>query len=149
MKLHSLILPSRRLLVAGSVRRIISGLDLREPLNAGGVNFGDPVLELGGLDVFLNLAIFQSAFEGDELPLLEGLGELGYWGATEQKTRLRIQLASIIEPDGLRSGRNWGMATIRDRLGHVTATQRFGSIQYSSGTIVWPLQVIFRALSAA
>jgi hypothetical protein len=59
----------------------------------------------------------------------------GYWGATEQKTRLRIQVTSTIEPDGLRSGRNWGMAMIRDRLGHITATQRLGSTQYPSGTI--------------
>jgi hypothetical protein len=45
--------------------------------------------------------------------------DIGYWGATEQKTRLRIQVTSTIEPDGLRSGRNWGMAMIRDRLGHM------------------------------
>ena len=32
-------------------------------------------------------------------------------------------MTSTIEPDGLRSGRNWGMAMIRDRLGHITATQ--------------------------
>jgi hypothetical protein len=68
---------SRRLLVAGSVCWIIRGLDLREPLHAGGVDFGDPVFELGALDVFLNLAIPQSTFKGDELPLLEGFGELG------------------------------------------------------------------------
>jgi hypothetical protein len=37
-------------------------------------------------------------------------------GATEQKTRLRIQATSTIESDGLRSGRNRRMATIRDRL---------------------------------
>jgi hypothetical protein len=41
------------------------------------VDFGDPVFELGALDVFLNLAIPQGTFKGDELPLLEGLGELG------------------------------------------------------------------------
>lgn len=41
---------------------------------------------------------------------------LGYWGATEQKTRLRIQVTSTLESDGLRSGRNRRMATIRDRL---------------------------------
>jgi putative transposase len=29
--------------------------------------------------------------------------KLGYWGATEQKTRLRIQVTSTIEPDGLRA----------------------------------------------
>jgi hypothetical protein len=31
---------------------------------------------------------------------------LGYWGAMEQKTRLRIQATSHVESDGLRSGRN-------------------------------------------
>ena len=66
----------RRLLVAGSVCWIINGLDLREPLHAGGVNFGDPVLEPSALDVILNLTITQSAFKSDELPLLEGFGEL-------------------------------------------------------------------------
>jgi hypothetical protein len=54
----------------------------------------------------------------------------GYWGATEQKTRLRIQATLTIESDGLRSGRNRHMATIRDRLGDRTATQRLGSIKY-------------------
>jgi hypothetical protein len=43
-KLHSLILQSRRLLVVGSVRRIIGGLDFREPLHADGVDLCDPVL---------------------------------------------------------------------------------------------------------
>ena len=38
-------------------------------------------------------------------------------------------MTSTIEPYGLLSGRNWGMATIRDRLGHITSTQRLGSIQ--------------------
>jgi hypothetical protein len=61
--------------------------------------------------------------------------KVGYWGATEQKTRLRIQMTSTIEPDRLRSGRNWGMAMIRHRLAHMTATQRLGSTQYPSGTI--------------
>jgi hypothetical protein len=67
---------SRPLLVAGSVCRIISGLDLREPLHADGVDLGDPVLERGALTLILDLAIPQSTFEGDELPLLESLGEL-------------------------------------------------------------------------
>jgi hypothetical protein len=40
------------------------------------VDFGDPVLEGGPLDFILYLAMPESAFEGDELPLLEGLGEL-------------------------------------------------------------------------
>jgi hypothetical protein len=35
-----------------------------------------------------------------------------------------LWLGSTIEPDGLRSGRNWGMAMIRDRLGHITVIQR-------------------------
>jgi hypothetical protein len=55
---------------------IIRGLDFREPLHAGGVDFGDPVFELGALDLFLNLAIPQNTFKGDELPLLKGFGEL-------------------------------------------------------------------------
>jgi len=66
--------PSRRLLVAGSVCWIISGLDLREPLHAGGMDLCDPVLERGAL--ILYLAIPQGAFQGDELPLLESFGEL-------------------------------------------------------------------------
>jgi hypothetical protein len=62
----------RRLLVVGSVRRIIGGFYLREPLNADGVDLGDPVLEGGPFDLILHLAMPQSAFQGDELPLLEG-----------------------------------------------------------------------------
>jgi hypothetical protein len=72
---HSLILPSRRLLVVGSVRRIIGGLYFREPLNADGVDLGDPVLEGGPFDL-ISLAIPENAFQGDELTLLESLGEL-------------------------------------------------------------------------
>jgi len=64
-----------RLLVVGSVSRIISGLDLREPLHADGVDLGDPVFEPGALDVILYLAIPENAFQGDELPLLESFGE--------------------------------------------------------------------------
>jgi hypothetical protein len=56
--------------------RIISGFDLREPLHTGGVDFRDPVLERGALNLILYLAIPQGAFKGDELPLLESLGEL-------------------------------------------------------------------------
>jgi hypothetical protein len=67
---------SRRLLVIGSVSWIVSGLDLREPLHADGVDLGDPVLEGGSFDVILYLAIPENAFQGDELPLLESLGEL-------------------------------------------------------------------------
>jgi hypothetical protein len=36
----------------------------------------DPVLEGSALDLILDLAIPQSAFKSDELPLLERLGEL-------------------------------------------------------------------------
>jgi len=67
---------SRRLLVAGSVCGIISGFYLREPLHAGGVDLRDAVLERGALNLILDLAIPQGAFEGDELPFLESLGEL-------------------------------------------------------------------------
>ncbi len=67
---------SRRLLVAGSICWIVCGLDLREPLQAGGVDLGDPVLEPGALDVVFDIAIPQSAFKDDELSLREGLGEL-------------------------------------------------------------------------
>ena len=67
---------SRRLLVAGSVCWIISGLDLGEPLHAGGMDFGYAVFERSALNVIFDLAIPQSAFKGDELPLLERLGEL-------------------------------------------------------------------------
>jgi hypothetical protein len=67
---------SRRLFVAGSVCWIISGLDLRKPLHADGVNLRDPVLERGALDLILDLAIPQGAFEGDKLPLLESFGEV-------------------------------------------------------------------------
>ena len=56
---------SRRLFVVGSVSWIISGLDLRESLHAGGMDFGDPVLEPSALDVILNLTITQSAFKSD------------------------------------------------------------------------------------
>jgi hypothetical protein len=66
----------RRSLVVGSVRRIIGGFDFRKPLHADGVDLGDPVLEAGPFDVILYLAIPKNAFQGDELPLLESLGEL-------------------------------------------------------------------------
>jgi hypothetical protein len=62
---------SRRLLVTGSVRWVISGLDLREPLHADGVDLRDPVLERGALNFILDLAIPQGAFKGDELPLFQ------------------------------------------------------------------------------
>jgi hypothetical protein len=54
------------------------------------------------------------------------LEQFGYWGATEQKTRLRIQATSTIESDGLRSGRNRHMATIRDRLGRQDRNSKVG-----------------------
>src|SRR5260370_38005985 len=67
---------SRRLLVAGSVCWIISGLDLGEPLHADGMDFRNAVFERCALNLILDLAIPQSAFKGAELPLLERLGEL-------------------------------------------------------------------------
>ncbi|HTF63028.1 MAG TPA: hypothetical protein VK638_09985 [Edaphobacter sp.] len=67
---------SQRLFVAGSIRGIICGLDFREPLHAGGVDFCDPVLEGRALDFVFDFAIPEDAFQGDELPLLESLGEL-------------------------------------------------------------------------
>jgi hypothetical protein len=39
-------------------------------------------------------------------------------------------MTSTIEPDGHLSGCNWGMTTIRDRLDHMTATQRLGSTRF-------------------
>ena len=53
---------SRRLHVAGSVCWIIIGLDLREPLHAGGMNFGDMVLEGSALDLVLDFAMPEGAF---------------------------------------------------------------------------------------
>src|ERR1700736_5178199 len=67
---------SRRLLVAGSVCWIISGLHLGEPLHAGGMDFGYAVFERSAFNFIFDLAIPQSAFKGDELPLLERFGEL-------------------------------------------------------------------------
>jgi hypothetical protein len=52
----------RRLLVVGSVRRIISGLYFREPLHADGVDLCDPVLKGRPLDFILDLTIPQGAF---------------------------------------------------------------------------------------
>jgi hypothetical protein len=63
-KSYSLILPSRRLLVVGSVRRIIGGLYFREPFQAGGVDLCDPVLEGGAFDLIFDIAITQDAFQG-------------------------------------------------------------------------------------
>ena len=40
------------------------------------MDFGYAVFERGALGLILDLAIPENAFQGDELPLLEGLGEL-------------------------------------------------------------------------
>ena len=40
------------------------------------MDLGDPVLEGCPCDLILDLAIPEDAFKGDELPLLESLGEL-------------------------------------------------------------------------
>src|SRR5579859_5350123 len=67
---------SQRLLVAGAVCWIISGLDLGDPLHAGGMDFGYAVFERSALNLIFDLAIPQSAFKVDELPLLERFGEV-------------------------------------------------------------------------
>jgi hypothetical protein len=74
---QELIHPRRRLFVAGCVCWIISGLDLGEPLEAGGMDLSDPVLERRSLDVVFHVAILESSFGGYELPFLESFGELG------------------------------------------------------------------------
>jgi hypothetical protein len=66
---------SWRLLVAGSVCWIISGLDLRKPLHAGGMDFGNAVFERGALNLIFDLAIPQNPFKSDELSFQERLGE--------------------------------------------------------------------------
>jgi hypothetical protein len=48
---------SWRLLVAGSVCWIISGLDLGEPLHAGGMDFGYTVFERSTLNLIFDFAI--------------------------------------------------------------------------------------------
>jgi Tol biopolymer transport system component len=52
--------------------------------------------------------IAYSARDGRHLIAPDGTGDrlLGYWGATEQKTHLRIQATSSATSEGLRSGRN-------------------------------------------
>jgi hypothetical protein len=52
---------------------------------------------------------------------------LGYWGATEQKTRLRIQATSTIESDGLAAVSGYGSDS---RQSGPHGPQRLGSIQY-------------------
>ena len=67
----------RELLFVDPVRRIIGRFYFRKPLDTDRVDFGDPVLERNALDVILHLAIAESAFQGDELPLFESPGKLG------------------------------------------------------------------------
>jgi hypothetical protein len=52
-----------RLFVAGSVRRIIGGLDFREPLHAGGMEFGYAVFESSALNRIFDLAIAQKCLQ--------------------------------------------------------------------------------------
>jgi hypothetical protein len=47
-----------------------------------------------------------------------------------RRSYLRIRVTSTIESDGLRSGRNRGTATIRDRLATYSQLKRLGSIEY-------------------
>ena len=65
---------AERLFVAGLVSGIVRYLNLREPLESGGVYLSDPVLDGRALDV-VDLAVAKGAFEGDELALLESLRE--------------------------------------------------------------------------
>ena len=58
------------------VCRIVRCLDLRETLEAGGVDLGDPVLDWCALDVVFDFAVAQRPFEGNELAFLESPGEL-------------------------------------------------------------------------
>jgi hypothetical protein len=62
-------------LVVGPVRRIIGSFNFREPVHPDGVDLGDPVLEVGPFGLILYLAITENAFQCDERPLLESLGE--------------------------------------------------------------------------
>jgi hypothetical protein len=66
----------QQLLVAGTVGRIVSGLDLREPLHADGVDLRDPVFKGSAPNLVFDLAIPQGTFECDELSFLESPGEL-------------------------------------------------------------------------
>ena len=70
-------LTAERLFIAGLVCGIVKCLDLRETLEDGGVNLGDPVLDWCALDVIFDFAVAKGPFEGDELALLESLGKLG------------------------------------------------------------------------
>jgi hypothetical protein len=63
---YQLTHPSQRLFVVGTIRRIIRGLDLREPLHADGMDFCDTVLERDTLDTFLDLAILELAFRSSD-----------------------------------------------------------------------------------
>jgi len=58
---------SRRLFVAGSVRGIVRGGDLRESLHARGMNFSDTVLEGCALHFVLDFAIPEGAFKVSSL----------------------------------------------------------------------------------
>ena len=68
--------PSPDLFLVGPVCGIVGGFDFRETLHAGGVDVGDAVFAACALDIVCDLAIPKRAFEGDELPSLEGPGEL-------------------------------------------------------------------------
>jgi len=53
------------------------------------MDFGNAVFERGALNLIFDLAITQSAFKSDELPLLEGFGKLGEIGVTTPKAKNR------------------------------------------------------------
>jgi hypothetical protein len=60
-------LRKRRLFFASAVRGIVRGFDLREPLHAGGMDLSDPGPYRQAVDVFLVLAVAESAFKSDKL----------------------------------------------------------------------------------
>src|SRR5580704_13268605 len=66
----------RQLLVVSAVGRIVSGLDLREPLHAHGVDLRDPMFEPSALHLIFDLAIPQGPFDCHELSFLEIPGKL-------------------------------------------------------------------------
>jgi hypothetical protein len=60
------------------------------------------------VDTVVDGCIFRVAEDAAAEPVLGKVAE--------EALHFRIQATSTIETDGLRSGRNWGMAMIRDRL---------------------------------
>ena len=64
---------------------------------------------------------------------------LGYWGATEQKTRLRIQVTSTIESDGLRSRRNPGTERFATDLATCSQPKSWGRSNTCFSRVIFAL----------